>query len=90
MEKLIEIMKNQAANIVESNASIVLDDLNQKAALADGDGEIRVRVELKVAKMGNEYIVDTAAAWKVEQKRGDVLDTVSYNPMQPELFDDEK
>ena len=86
-EELIEIIKNQVANIAESNATQMIDDLEKKATLLDGSASIASKMSIKLSVMGDNYLVDVGIEWELKEKRKDELDTVTYNPNQPDMFD---
>ena len=55
MDQVIEVMTNQVSNIVASNASKVLKDLDSQIKDDEGCNEMTATVKLKIEKTGTGY-----------------------------------
>lgn len=87
-EKLIEKIMLQVDGLLRGNLAEIIGDLDQLCK-ENSSGEIPVKVKLHLMK-GQFYVFSSSVSWNKAVKHSDVAESESYDPNQPDLFDEKK
>ncbi|MFA6292565.1 MAG: hypothetical protein WC637_12325 [Victivallales bacterium] len=87
-EKLIEKIMLQVDGLLRGNLSQIIGDLDQLTK-ENCSGEIPVTVKVSLMK-GQFYVFSSSVAWNKAVKHTDEAESETYDPNQPDLFDDSK
>lgn len=84
MLELIGKIKDQAGNILESNLTQILNDLNTVASEVE-DGkipELTANVKVSISKEGTNYAYKSKVEWSKKVKHSDETDEEVYDGRQ--------
>ena len=83
-ERVVELLKNSAMNIVESNGLLAIEDLESLIKESD-KSKLRITTTQIIEKVGTAYEINTDIKWKREIEYTDSHESVTYDPDNPDL-----